>query len=213
MGCVVAVWTLLARCISITIGTIPLAKVRSCLRIRSQRFDRNLTCYPIVWLPNRLYESNSSQLISRECSSVQLSRLTVVAFVWVPRELLSSYVHMTPHGMLASLGCAHAKTYYVDPVQIITAACSHVVLRKYPMLKCEVITGPSSSCWFSSSSLSELVANRVGVRVCRLVATSYYLIPSAVSFPWWFISANLKSMILDICPTCVYKHLLSCAQN
>ena len=213
MGCVVAVWTLLARCISITIGTIPLAKVRSCLRIRSQRFDRNLTCYPIVWLPNRLYESNSSQLISTECSSVQLSRLTVVAFVWVPRELLSSYVHMTPHGMLASLGCAHAKTYYVDPVQIITAACSHVVLRKYPMLKCEVITGPSSSCWFSLPSLAELVDNRVGVRVCRLVPTSYYLIPSAVSFPWWFISANLKSMILDICPTWVYKYLLSCAQN
>ena len=116
---------------------------------------------------------------------------------------------LTPHGTLASLGCTHAMTYYVGPGKIIEAAVPHVVLRKYPMLKCEVIAGPSRSCWFmwwiSSSWLSELVANCVAWRVCQLVATSYYLIPSAVSFLWWFVSANLKSIILDICRTCLYK--------
>ena len=55
---------------------------------------------------------------------------------------------MIPHGTLASLGCVHARTYYVGPGQIIEAAFPHVVLRKYPMLKCGVVAGPSRSCCF-----------------------------------------------------------------
>ena len=173
---------------SVTIGSIHRSwSPVGGLSIRSWPFD--LSLLPWGW-SRRI----STALVWGLFQSTAFSRMLFGSFgpascrylpvcTTVHRELLSSYVHLYPHDRLAHLSCGHARTSYVVPVGIIEAGFSHVVIRKYHMLKCHVVAGPSRSCCFpvmiletSPTWVSQLVGcqpDRLNFHLCSLSDVSY----------------------------------------